>query len=95
MSDELIRAVMGGSAARYVGTFTHKGEQDHYIYVSDIRGKQAAFVTALAALCANCERTYRTQDDPEWNTYRRFLYPSRETMDFYHFNPGLSQRLPP
>lgn len=87
MSDKVIAAILTLGPSIYVGTFTHNREQVHYVYVKDLAGAEAAFLKALAAACKSCEPTYRTKLDPEWRTYLKFLYPNRETMEFYHFDP--------
>lgn len=87
LSDKLILAIMSNGPAVYAGTFTNDGEQVHYVYVQSPQGAQAEFSKALASACSVCKPTFRTKHDPNWDTYRKFLYPNQQTMDFYRFDP--------
>lgn len=85
-ANKLISSLLEGGPARYVGTFTYRGERVHYVYVQQLDGAREAFTKALSAECSTCEISYRTKHDPDWNTYLKFLYPNQATKDFYHFD---------
>jgi len=87
-SDQVILALLQHGPAVYVGTFTHNGEQLHYVYAKDVTGLEEAFATALKRACAACDVIYKTQHDPEWNVYLKFLYPSQATIDSYRGSSG-------
>jgi hypothetical protein len=42
-SDALVSAVLAAQVGIYVGTFTHSGEQLHYVYTRTADGTEAAF----------------------------------------------------
>jgi hypothetical protein len=88
-SDQLIAAVLGAQAGMYVGTFTHNGEQLHYVYTRSAEGTEAAFRNALAVHCGQCTAVYRTRHDPSWKAYLEFLYPNQATLQFYGVNPRI------
>ena len=91
ISDKLILAVMALGPSVYVGTFTHKNEQEHFIYVKDINGVEAAFINALKRECDTCQALFKSKPDPEWNTYLQFLYPNQATIEYYRFDSGQSR----
>jgi hypothetical protein len=85
-SDALITAVLSVQAGIYVGTFTHAGEQLHYVYARSSEGTEAAFASALAAVCPSCTPIFRTKSDPEWKAYLIFLYPNDATLRHYRLD---------
>ncbi|MFZ5506154.1 MAG: DUF695 domain-containing protein [Pseudomonadota bacterium] len=85
-SDSLILAVLSVQAGVYVGTFTHAGEQLHYVYVKSSEGTEGAFSAALAAACPTCAPIFRTRSDPEWKAYLKFLYPNEATLRHYGYD---------
>ncbi len=86
-SDRLIQAVLNAQTGIYVGTFTHNGEQVHYVYARTAEGVERAFRQALAETCPTCEAVYRTRPDKDWNAYLKFLYPNQATLQHYGFDP--------
>ena len=86
-SDRLIQAVLNTQTSVYVGTFTHNGEQVHYVYARTAEGVENAFRKALAESCPKCEAVYRTRPDPNWNAYLKFLYPNQATLQHYGLDP--------
>jgi hypothetical protein len=87
-SDALISAVLTAQPGLYVGTFTHDGEQLHYVYVRSSAGAEDAFKRTLTTLCPTCVASFKTRSDPQWNAYLRFLYPNQATLDHYGVNPA-------
>jgi hypothetical protein len=82
-SDQVILALLEHGPAVYVGTFTQDGEQLHYVYAKDVTGLEEAFATALKRACSTCDVIFKTQRDPEWDVYLKFLYPSAAMLEFY------------
>ena len=82
-SDGLIAAVLSVQVGIYVGTFTHSGEQLHYVYARSAEGTEAAFLQALTKNCPTCIPVYRTRADAAWNAYLKFLYPNQATLEHY------------
>jgi hypothetical protein len=91
-SDGHIAAVLSAQTGIYVGTFTHAGEQVHYVYVRTAEGTEAAFRQSLARACPKCEAVYRTRPDPAWNAYLKFLYPNQATLQHYGLDPRMLRR---
>ena len=86
-SDALIAAVLSAQVGMYVGTFTHAGEQLHYVYARTAEDTEAAFRQSLAKVCPTCVPVYRTRADPAWNAYLKFLYPNQATLQHYGVDP--------
>lgn len=88
-SDALIAAVLSNQVGMYVGTFTHAGEQLHYVYARTAEGTEQAFRQSLAKVCPTCVAVYRTRADPAWNAYLKFLYPNQATLQHYGVDPRI------
>lgn len=86
-SDAHIVAVLSVRAGVYVGTFTHDGEQVHYVYTRTAEGTEEAFRRSLAKSCPACVAVYRTRPDPAWDAYLKFLYPNQATLQHYGLDP--------
>lgn len=75
LEDAITSAIIGGCGARYVGRTTSDGARTLYFYAAD----GAAFdVVAKEAMVRfpDYEADIGHQDDPDWEVYRGFLYPS-------------------
>ena len=92
IADRLIEPVLATTPSIYVGTFTHKRQQEHYIYVQSLTGTEEVFRTAIAQACPSCRPLYRTKIDPKWDTYLKFLYPNTVTMEYYGYDPKRVRR---
>jgi len=93
VQERLVGVFEGEFEAIYVGTFTHNGEQLHYIYVSakaEVRDSLEAFYKAN---CPELEFYINIKPDPSWKAYRNFLYPNKETMEFYGYKTEPTQDL--
>jgi Family of unknown function (DUF695) len=86
-SDSHIKAVLNAQTGIYVGTFTHNGEQVHYVYARTAEGTEQAFRQSLARSCPKCEAVYRARPDPAWNAYLKFLYPNQATLQHHGLDP--------
>jgi regulator of RNase E activity RraB len=63
----------------YVGRNTSSGNRDFYFYVSDVpvfEVKASAFMKAFSSYQFETGGRF----DPEWSTYRNFLYPSARDL---------------
>jgi hypothetical protein len=86
LSDNIIKKMFrtSGSARKHgvpVGTFTCQGQRLEYIYVADTTGLREIlkpFKSKYAAYNFRIE----LMEDPEWDTYRNFLYPNEAVRTF-------------
>jgi hypothetical protein len=83
MGTLIISAVSGVTDAIYVGTFTHAGEQLHYIYVKDPSRVKDALARLYETRLHETAPYINVKADPGWSAYLEFLYPNKPTREFY------------
>ena len=62
------------------GTFTYNCERLNYYYVRDTMNVRNAIMRMYNRGYANYSYALNMKYDPQWDTYRTFLYPSDETL---------------
>ena len=78
--EKAIEANLAGSSdTMYVGRNTSDGCRDFYFYTKGLGGWDRK-AKALLASFPDYEFVSGGREDPEWQTYLEFLYPSDETM---------------
>ena len=65
----------------YVGSFSLQGLQKHYLYVRDPEKIEGLVLASIRRACITCRGTVGSREDPEWNTYFRFILPNKATVD--------------
>ena len=95
LSDDIIREVFStsGSARTHgvpVGTFTYQSQRLEYIYVADTTELRAALETYKSKYASYSFRIELTED-PEWDTYRNFLYPNEAVRTYMMNNRAVTQ----
>jgi len=78
-----VATIRSVSPAIHAGTFTHNGEQLHYVYVKDAAGIEKTLRGMYAKACPACKIYINIKKDPSWSGYTDFLYPNKPTRDFY------------
>jgi hypothetical protein len=80
---KILSSVSSVTDAIYVGTFTHAGEQLHYIYVKDPSHVKESLARIYGAQLHEENPYINVKHDPEWSAYVEFLYPNEATRHFY------------
>jgi hypothetical protein len=70
----------GVTAKVLVGTFTYNCERLNYYYVKDTSNIRNAIMRMYNRGYANYSYAINMKYEPQWETYRTFLYPSDETI---------------
>jgi Family of unknown function (DUF695)/Regulator of ribonuclease activity B len=65
-----------------VGTVTYNCERLNYYYVKDTVGIRNAIARMYGKSYPNYTYTIRIKHDPEWVSYRTFLYPDEPTLNW-------------
>lgn len=84
LSRQVLVAMAAHAKVVHAGTFTFKGEQLLYLYAEKPDGFEAAFTKVMKSRCADCTLRFNVRPDPQWDTYRDFLYPNAATLNFYN-----------
>lgn len=83
----------GVTAKVLAGTVTYNGQRNNYYYVKDTNNIRAA----LARMYNRNFKTYRysltIKQDPQWLTYRTFLYPDDTTQNWMDNNKVITELL--
>lgn len=80
----------GVTAKVLVATFTYNCERLNYYYVKDTVGVHNALVRLYKRNYSDYRYAINMRYDPEWTTYRTFLYPSGETLAWMENNRVIS-----
>jgi hypothetical protein len=75
IEDNAIRQIEKDAAAIFVGRNTSAGNRDFYFYLADPKRFEEAAASAMQRF-SSYRYTTGTRDDPEWQSYFKFLYPS-------------------
>ncbi len=67
----------------YVGSFSLQGLQKHYLYVRDLEKIEGQVLASIRRACITCRGTVGSREDPEWDTYFRFILPNKTTVDLH------------
>jgi hypothetical protein len=84
LAPQIISAVSSTTDALYVGTFTHSGEQLHYIYIKDPTHIKESLTRLYENQLHEAAPYINIRHDPDWSAYLGFLYPNEPTRQFYH-----------
>jgi Family of unknown function (DUF695)/Regulator of ribonuclease activity B len=76
----------GVTARQLVGTFTHKCERLNYYYVKDTMGVRTALTRMYTRDYKDYDYIITIRRDPEWETYRTFLYPDEDARNWMENN---------
>ncbi len=83
----------GVTAKVLTGTFTHNCKRLNYYYVKDTAGIRNALMRMYSRGYKNYNYAINIKSDPEWNTYRTFLYPNEETLNWMENNRVMTKML--
>jgi len=72
----------GITAKVLAGTFTYRCDRLNYYYVKDTLGIRTAIRRMYDRAHKNYSYSLRMSYDPEWKSYRTFLYPSEEMLSW-------------
>jgi len=72
----------GVTAKALVGTVTHNCERLNYYYVKDTMGIRNALNRMYSRTYKDYAYVISIRPDPQWTTYRNFLYPDEETRNW-------------
>lgn len=84
LSSKLIETIENVTAAVHAGTFKYNRECLHYVYVKDSSKVEEALKAFYLKECPECKTYTNIKNDPDWTTYKDFLFPNQATLDFYH-----------
>jgi Fe-S cluster biogenesis protein NfuA len=87
LTEKVVRAIEAVSPAIYAGTFTHNGEQLHYVYVKNPAGIEDALKVAYRDACSGCQTSTILKDDASWEAYLKFLYPNQAIVEHQPSRP--------
>ena len=85
--------ITGVTAKVLVGTFTYDCERLNYYYVKDTMGVRNAIMRLYNRSYPNYEYAINMKADREWSTYRTFLYPGDETLNWMENDKILTKLL--
>lgn len=83
--------ITGVTAKVLAGTFTSNCERLNYYYVKDTTGVRNAVARAYNRSFGNYSYVITMRPDPDWLSYRTFLYPSEQTQDWMMYNRVTSE----
>jgi hypothetical protein len=72
----------GVTAKTLAGTFTYNCERLNYYYVKDTLAVRSAITRLYNRSYKNYDYVLKIKHDPEWSSYRTFLYPDEETRNW-------------
>lgn len=81
LAEKVVRAIEALTPAIYAGTFTHNGEQLHYLYVKNPAGIEDALAAAYGDACSGCKSSTSLKADASWEAYLKFLYPNQAIVE--------------
>jgi uncharacterized protein YaaR (DUF327 family) len=81
ISDSVHHAISQLTASEPAGTFTYQCERLDYIYVKDSIDIRDRLHKMYANTFGKYEHSVTIKEDPEWKTYRTFLFPNEETQE--------------
>ncbi len=73
--DDALQESLAGSRAIYAGRATYGGRRDFFFYTAEVSGTSEVLANAMARF-AEYQFEIGSRDDPDWETYRRYLLPS-------------------
>jgi hypothetical protein len=76
----------GVTAKKLTGTFTYNCERLNYYYVRDTTAVRGALTRMYHTHFPNQEHTIKIKSDPQWTTYKTFLYPDSTATVWMHHN---------
>jgi len=83
----------GVTAKVLVGTLTYNCERVNYYYVKDTFGVRTAIARMYTKMYPNYTYAVNLKADKLWTTYRTFLYPDRETLNWMENNKIVTEML--
>lgn len=90
MGEELVELVEKETASIWVGSFTYNKERLEYIYLKEPEGIKEKIENYYKANFPNDEYYINIKEDKEWKSYRDFLYPNEETLNYMTVESVLS-----
>ena len=89
--DATTNFITGVTAKVLAGTFTHQCDRLNYYYVKDTMGIRNAIGRLYNRTYKGYRYTVIIRPDPEWKTYRTFLYPDDSLQDWMRNNATMSR----
>lgn len=91
---DLTTAFMSGvTAKKLVGTLTYNCERLNYYYVKDTTAVRNALIRLYANNYPSWEYTLKIKPEPQWATYRTFLYPDSAALSWMGNNRQMTAML--
>ena len=85
--------ITGVTAKVLVGTFTYNCERLNYYYVKDTIGVRYAIMRLYNRNYPNYKYAINMKADRDWSSYRTFLYPNDETLNWMENNKIIAKML--
>ena len=82
LAKKVIATVKKVTPSIYVGSFSYKYRQVHYIYLKHSEGVEQALAKLYEKECKDCKATILVKADSTWYNYRGFLFPNEGTIRF-------------
>jgi len=84
--DATTNFITGVTARVLTGTFTHNCDRLNYYYVKDTAGIRSALGRMYSRSYGAYNYTIKIKHDPDWITYRTFLYPDSATFRWMNYS---------
>lgn len=84
--DATTNFVTGVTAKVLTGTFTYNCDRLNYYYIKDTMGVRNALGRMYSRSYGTYNYTIKIKHDPEWVSYRSFLYPDSATARWMEYN---------
>lgn len=84
--DAATNFITGVTAKVLAGTFTYKCDRLNYYYVKDTMGIRAALGRMYSRSYPDYKYSVKIKHDPEWITYRTFLYPDSASVRWMKYS---------
>ena len=84
--DATTNFITGVTARVLAGTFTYNCDRLNYYYVKDSTGIRSALGRMYTRSYGGYNYTIKIKHDPDWVTYRTFLYPDSATVRWMNYN---------
>ena len=82
ISDKMKSIVVAAIANREAGTFSYQCERTDYYYVGDTSNIRKRLETAFKTYYPEYKYSIEIRNDPDWDAYLKFLYPSEDVMEY-------------
>lgn len=78
--------ITGVTAKALAGTMTYNCQRVNYYYIKDTVGIEQALSRMYRRSFKDYKYVYKIKHEPDWSTYRNFLYPNEENLTWIENN---------